>query len=75
MNAGADIALGDLRSQQPKNCSEKVDYRPILDECLKGKVPDNLRTLYDVTVRNHVPWLLFPTWAQPQDCVEGCHEG
>lgn len=55
--------------------TEEVDYRPILEECKKGKVPEALKQLYDVTNRQKVPWLLFPEWARPCDWVEGCHEG
>jgi hypothetical protein len=52
-----------------------IDYRPILEEVLKGHVPDDLKKLYDHPIRQTVPWLQFPAWARPCDWVEGGHEG
>lgn len=54
---------------------KEIDYKPILEECNKGKFPQALKKLYDHPTRQKIPWLLFPSWAWPCDWVEGCHEG
>ena len=51
------------------------EYRVALQGCLQGKFTDELRALYEMPAREHVPWDLFPNWARPNDPVEGGHEG
>ena len=53
----------------------EIDYRPVLEKCLKGEVPEGLKELYYMPTRDKVDWSLFPYWARPDDPVEGCHEG
>ena len=53
----------------------EIDYRPILQTTLEGRVPPELKELYKFPVRNHVDWTLFPSWARPDVETEGCHEG
>jgi hypothetical protein len=50
-------------------------YLNVLLACLEGKFTEELRALYQMPVREQVPWDLFPNWARPHDPVEGGHEG
>lgn len=45
-----------------------------LEECINGRVPEELKILYQAPYRDMVQWSKFPIWARP-DMVEGCHEG
>jgi hypothetical protein len=51
------------------------DYQVALQKCQDGKSSEELRKLYQMPVRERVPWELFPNWARPTDPVEGGHEG
>ena len=51
------------------------DYHEALEKCQEGKFSEELRELYRVPYRDQVPWQLFPSWARPNDPVEGAHEG
>jgi len=51
------------------------DYDVALQGCLEGRFTEELRALYQMPSREHVPWDLFPSWARPNDPVEGGHEG
>lgn len=50
------------------------EYQKALQSCLEGRFTEELRKLYQMPVREQVPWQLFPNWARPQDPVEGAHE-
>jgi hypothetical protein len=50
-------------------------YQEALQKCQDGKSSEELRKLYQMPVRERVPWELFPNWARPTDPVEGGHEG
>jgi hypothetical protein len=52
-----------------------VDLNYVLQQCNAGRVPEELKTLYNMPYRNMVPWSLFPNWARPDQETEGCHEG
>jgi hypothetical protein len=52
-----------------------IDYREALRKCQEGRFSSELRLLYQTPNREQVPWDLFPTWAHPNDPVEGGHEG
>lgn len=52
-----------------------VDLDYVLKQCNAGKVPEELKVLYNMPYRNMVPWSLFPNWARPDYETEGCHEG
>ena len=51
------------------------EYLKALLACLEGKFTEELRGLYQMPLRERVPWELFPNWARPHDPVEGGHEG
>ena len=51
------------------------EYHEALQGCLEGRFTEELRDLYQMPVREQVPWQLFPDWARPTDPVEGGHEG
>jgi hypothetical protein len=51
------------------------DYQEALQKCQQGMSSEELRQLYQMPVRERVPWELFPNWARPNDPVEGGHEG
>ena len=51
------------------------DYHEALQKCQEGKFSEELRELYQMPYRERVPWELFPSWAHPNDPVEGAHEG
>ena len=51
------------------------DYHDALEHCQEGKFTEELRALYQMPQRQRVPWVLFPSWARPNDPVEGAHEG
>jgi hypothetical protein len=53
----------------------EMDLREALQQCQEGKSSEELRRLYQMPFRAHVPWELFPNWARPNDPVEGGHEG
>lgn len=53
----------------------KIDYQEALQKCQEGKFSEKLRLLYQMPIRERVPWELFPKWAHPNDPVEGAHEG
>ena len=53
----------------------KPEYHQALQGCLEGRFTEDLRALYQMPFREHVPWDLFPNWARPTDPVEGGHEG
>lgn len=53
----------------------EIDYQEALQKCHEGRFSDELRVLYQMPNRERVPWELFPTWARPNDPVEGGHEG
>ena len=55
--------------------TQKVDYKPVLEQCLKGKFTPELKLLYQAPIREQVPWSLFPNWARPNEQTEGAHEG
>lgn len=50
-------------------------YEKALEECNKGKVPEELKILYNSPYRNQIDWSRFPFWAIPNAETEGCHEG
>ena len=53
-----------------------VLYKRALEECLKGKVSEELKLLYKLPDRHNVDWTLFPPWARPDSIFEGeGHEG
>lgn len=52
-----------------------MDYKKVLEECLKGKVPPELKELYKAPIRETIPWDLFPNWARPDAIFELGHEG
>jgi hypothetical protein len=48
----------------------------ILSECLQGRVPDELASLYNAPYRQNVDWSQFPVWASPIGIWDDCgHEG
>lgn len=51
------------------------EYQAALKTCQEGKFTEELRVLYQMPLRERVPWVLFPSWARPNDHVEGAHEG
>jgi hypothetical protein len=51
------------------------EYHDALQSCLECKFTEELRVLYQMPIRDRVPWDLFPNWARPSDPVEGGHEG
>ena len=51
------------------------EYEEALQKCQEGEFTENLRALYQMPSRERVPWALFPSWARPNDPVEGAHEG
>jgi hypothetical protein len=51
------------------------EYLQALQACLEGRFTEELRVLYQLPARERVPWVLFPSWARPNDPVEGGHEG
>lgn len=52
-----------------------VNVNKIIEECLNGRVPQELKTLYNMPYRNMVNWSMFPAWARPDYETEGGHEG
>lgn len=57
-----------------ENPTIEVNYQEILQKCLSGRVPPELKELYKAPFRDYVDWLRFPIWARPS-ITEGCHEG
>ena len=53
----------------------ELNYEEVLQKCKEGFFTKDLKKLYDVTIRESVPWNLFPSWARPNAVVEGAHEG
>jgi hypothetical protein len=51
------------------------EYHEALRACQEGRFTEELRLLYQMPLREQVPWDLFPNWARPSDPVEGGHEG
>lgn len=57
------------------NIAMEPEYQEALKKCNEGQFSEALRKLYQMPVRESIPWMLFPDWARPNDVVEGGHEG
>ena len=57
------------------NRTNHIDYRQVLQVCREGRVPPELKELYNHPVRNQVDWSEFPVWARPDMETENGHEG
>jgi hypothetical protein len=71
---GANIDRSLLMGEATMKMMER-DYQEALQKCQQGMSSEELRQLYQMPVRERVPWELFPNWARPNDPVEGGHEG
>jgi hypothetical protein len=52
-----------------------VDINKVLEKCINGSFPEELKILYQAPYRDSVSWSEFPYWARPDLDTEGCHEG
>ena len=65
MRHNAEIALPLGSRSAVRVQMLELDYREALQGCLEGRFTEELRVLYQMPSREHVPWQLFPDWRVP----------